>query len=74
MAIPIAKKLKPMPLPETMGAPHFSGVEVTKLGAEYECLSSPTGTNLAAEDFLAILPLLLFGNILGYDHNIELRS
>jgi hypothetical protein len=29
MAIPIAKKLKPMPLPETMGAPHFRGVEVT---------------------------------------------
>jgi len=45
-----------MPLPGTMGAPCFGGVDVTKLIEAYESLLSPTGTDLAAEDVTAPSP------------------
>jgi len=55
-ALAIAKEKRQMPLPGTMGAPVFGGVDVTKFIEAYESLSSRTGTDLVAEDVIATFP------------------
>jgi hypothetical protein len=52
LALAIAQELKQMPLPDTMGAPVFGGADVTKFIQAYESLSSRTGTDPAAADFV----------------------
>ena len=45
-----------MPLPRTLGAPRFNGVDVTRFLTLYKSISCRTGTNPDQEDIVDIFP------------------